>query len=57
MKASELKNLIDEMENDSWHIKLRRWFYVKKWVLVCRTRFIWDLTYKKNIFKNKKRKL
>lgn len=55
-KSNVLKNLIDEMENDSWRIKLRRWLSVKKWVLVCRTRFIWDLTYNKNIFKNKKEK-
>ena len=42
------------MESDPWYIKLRRWFCVKKWVWMCRTRFIWDLTYKKNIFKKKK---
>lgn len=54
MKSNILKNLIDEMESDPWYIKLRRWFCVKKWVWMCRTRFIWDLTYKKNIFKKKK---
>ena len=50
-----LKDLTDEMKNDPWYVKLRRWWRLQRWVWMCQTRFIWDLTYEKNIFKWKKR--
>jgi hypothetical protein len=53
-KSGILKQLIEEMKNDPWHVKLRRWFRLKRWVWMCKTRWIWDLDYKHNIFKKKK---
>ena len=52
-RSKILKELINEMENDPWYVKLSRWCNVKKIVWLCRTRFIWDLKYEKNIFKRK----
>jgi hypothetical protein len=48
-----LKKLLEEMENDPWHVKLRRWCRLQVWVYKCRTRWIWDLDYDNNIFKKK----
>jgi hypothetical protein len=56
MRTKTVDRLLKEMENDPWHIKLRRWWRVRLWVWTCRTRWIWDLEYERNIFrKNKKR--
>jgi hypothetical protein len=33
-----LKQLIEEMKNDPWHVRLRRWFRLQRWVWMCRTR-------------------
>ena len=41
----------NKMENDPWYVKLKRWFNLQRWVLMCRTRWIWDLNYEHNIFK------
>jgi hypothetical protein len=49
-----LKQLIKEMKNDPWHVRLRRWFRLQRWVWMCRTRWIWDLNYEHNIFKKKR---
>jgi len=46
-----LKKLLEEMENDPWHVKLRRWWRFQVWNYTCRTRWIWDLEYQNNIFK------
>jgi hypothetical protein len=46
-----LKKLLEEMENDPWHVKLKRWIRLQRWLWICRTRFIWDTTYEHNIFK------
>jgi len=48
-----LKKILEEMENDPWHVKLRRWWRLQVWVYTCRTRWIWDLEYENNIFKKK----
>jgi hypothetical protein len=48
-----LKKILEEMENDPWHVKLRRWWRLQVWVYTCRTRWIWDLSYENNIFKKK----
>ena len=53
-KRGILKQLIEEMKNDPWHVKLRRWFRLQRWVWMCRTRWIWDLNYEHNIFRKKK---
>ena len=49
-----LRRLTEEMKNDPWHVKLRRWFRLQRWVWMCRTRWIWDLDYEHNIFKKKR---
>ena len=53
MRSKTVQRLMDEMENDPWYIRLKRWFNLQRWVLMCRTRWIWDLNYEHNIFKNK----
>ena len=49
-----LRRLVKEMKNDPWHVKLRRWFRLQRWVWMCRTRWIWDLNYEHNIFRKKR---
>jgi len=49
-----LRRLVKEMKNDPWHVKLRRWFRLQRWVWMCRTRWIWDLDYEHNIFRKKR---
>lgn len=51
-----LKDITNEMKNDPWHVKLRRWWRFKKWLWMCHTRFIWDLSYQKNTFRKFKSK-
>lgn len=54
MRSKVIERTLKEMELDPWYVKLRRWFRLEIWVIVCKTRFIWDLTYHKNIFKKRK---
>jgi hypothetical protein len=49
-----LRRLTQEMKNDPWPKKLRRWWRLQRWVWMCKTRFIWDKNYEHNIFKKKK---
>jgi len=35
-----LRRLTEEMRNDPWHVKLRRWWRLQRWVWMCRTRWI-----------------
>jgi hypothetical protein len=53
-KKGIIKQLTEEMKNDPWHVKLRRWFRLQRWVWMCRTRWIWDLNYEHNIFRKKR---
>jgi len=53
-KRGIIKQLTEEMKNDPWHVKLRRWFRLQRWVWMCRTRWIWDLNYEHNIFRKKR---
>jgi hypothetical protein len=53
-KKGIIKQLTEEMKNDPWHVKLRRWFRLQRWVWMCRTRWIWDLDYEQNIFRKKR---
>ena len=45
--SETLQELEDEMRNDPWYKKLRRWYYLKKWMFVCYTRKYWDKTLRK----------
>jgi hypothetical protein len=49
MKAREyhskvFQDLEDEMANEPWYTKLRRWVSLKKWLFICYTRKFWDKT-------------
>jgi hypothetical protein len=35
MKSEILKNLLEEMDADPWHVKFRRWVSVQWWVIKC----------------------
>jgi hypothetical protein len=49
-----LRRLTEEMKKDPWHVKLRRWWRLERWVWRCRTRWLWDLDYEHNIFRKKR---
>ena len=51
--SETLDRLDKEIKNDPWHLKIKRWWSLQKWLWTCRTRFIWDLDYPKNIFRKK----
>jgi hypothetical protein len=53
-KKGIIKQLTEEMKNDPWYVKLRRWFRLQRWVWMCRTRWIWDLNYEHNIFRKRR---
>lgn len=55
-KSKVLEKLMVDMENDPWHVKLKRWIKLKIWVYTCLTRKYWDKSYKHYIFKSKKQK-
>ena len=44
----------EELRKGPWHVKLRRWFRLQRWVWMCRTRWIWDLDYEHNIFRKRR---
>lgn len=49
----EVQRLFDEMKNDSWYVKLMRWYKLKVWTYKCLTRKYWDRTFNGYIFKQK----
>lgn len=53
MKSPIVQKLLDEMEKDPWYVKLKRWYRIQKWVLICRTRKFWDKEYQHYIWKKK----
>lgn len=55
-KSRAVEQLMEEMKNDPWHVKLKRWWNLKVWVLKCSTRKYWDKTYQHYIFKSKEQK-
>lgn len=46
-KGKLIQELLDEMKNDPWHVKLKRWLRLKIWTYKCLTRKYWDKTYGK----------
>ena len=50
-RSPVVERLFEEMKDDPWYIKLKRWYVVEKWVLICRTRKFWDKTYEYYLFK------
>ena len=53
MKSKTVQRLLDEMENDPWYVKLKRWYRLKVWTYKCLTRKYWDKTFDGYVFKNK----
>ena len=53
MRSKTVQRLMDEMEKDPWHVKLKRWWRLKVWVYTCLTRKYWDKTFDGYIFKKK----
>ena len=53
MRSKVLQRLLDEMENDPWHVKLRRWWRLQVWTYTCLTRKYWDKSFEGYIFKKK----
>ena len=52
---SEIIERLQQQYNDlPRYKKLRTWFNLQRWIWICRTRFIWDLSYEHNIFKRRK---
>lgn len=52
-RSPVIDRLIRQMEQDPWHVKLRRWWRLKIWVWTCLTRKYWDKEYQHYIFKKK----
>jgi Na+-transporting NADH:ubiquinone oxidoreductase subunit NqrF len=52
-RSKVIEQLQQEYDNLHWYKKLKKRFSTQRWVWACRTRFIWDLNYERNIFKRK----
>lgn len=55
-KSKVLEEVMEDMKNDPWYVKLKRWIKLKIWVYTCLTRKFWDKSYKHYIFKSKEQK-
>ena len=53
MRSKVLQDILNKMENDPWHVKLRRWWRLKIWTYTCLTRKYWDKSFEGYIFKKK----
>lgn len=42
MRSPTVQRIIDEMEKDSWWVKLKRWLRIEWWTFKCLTRKYWD---------------
>lgn len=43
--SKTLEKILKETENDPWYIKLKRWYNLQKWLIICHTKKYWDKTY------------
>jgi hypothetical protein len=55
MRSETLQRILDEMEKDLWHVKLKRWWRLKVWTYTCLTRKYWDKSYQHYVFKKIKK--
>lgn len=53
MRSKVVDKLLKEMENDPWHIKLRRSIRIQLWIWKCLSRKYWDKSFSGYIFRNK----
>jgi len=51
MRSKTIQRIMDEMDKDTWYIKLKRWIRLQTWVYICLTRKYWDKKYEHYIFK------
>lgn len=54
-RSPVLQRMLDKMEKDPWHVKLKRCMKVKFWIYMCMTRKYWDKSFEGYIFKKKKK--
>ena len=54
MRSEITQRILDEMKKDPWYVKLRRWYRIEKWIIICQTRKYWDKSFEGYIFKKKK---
>jgi hypothetical protein len=52
-RSPVLQRMLDKMEKDPWHVKLKRRMKVKFWIYMCMTRKYWDKSFEGYIFKKK----
>ncbi len=45
MRSPVLQRIINDMNNQPWHVKLRRSIRVQLWVWSCLTRRYWDRSF------------
>ena len=38
IKSPKIQKLLDEMNNDPWYVKFRRWVKLKIWIIKCSLR-------------------
>lgn len=53
MKSDLLKQILDEMAQQPWHVRFRRWCRMQYYVALCLTRKWWDKSYPHYVFKKK----
>jgi hypothetical protein len=53
MKSKKVQEMFDQMENDNWYVKLRRWWNLQIWTYKCLSRKYWDKTQSGYIFKKR----
>lgn len=57
MRSPTIQRILDEMDKQPWHVKLRRWIRIRIWLYTCLTRKYWDKSFKGYIFRNIKIKI
>lgn len=56
-RSKKAREMLEDMKYDPWEIKLRRWWRLKQWVFICKTRYLWDTSFQGYIFKKENMKL
>lgn len=47
-RSPTLERLLEKMENDPWHIKLKRWWRIRRWLWSCKLRHYFHWVTSKN---------
>lgn len=42
VRSPVLEKILEEMERDPWHVKLKRWWRVEKFAWICLMRWEWN---------------